>query len=70
MKTIKINGKKKTGLEHDLELEIFTKKFISGELGLNEYRKKVEDIQLDARLDLRRVASRLKPILVPIKSSD
>lgn len=65
--TINTNTSNNT-YNQDLELEILTKKFISGEIKLDEYRKKVNNIELDARLDLRRVASKLKPILSPIRS--
>lgn len=64
MVTISLSDTNKTSFEQDLELEILTRRFISGEIKLDVYRKKVKDIELDTRLDLRRVASKLKPILV------
>ena len=66
METTTSTNIKKTNYDQDLELEILTKKFISGEIKLDIYRKKVKDIELDTRLDLRRVASKLKPIFVSV----
>ena len=65
METTTSTNINKTAYDRDLELEILTKRFISGEIKLDVYRKKVKDIELDTRLDLRRVASKLKPIFVP-----
>lgn len=42
----------------ELELEILTQKYLRGEIGLRGYQKKIQ--RLERRMDLRRVASRLR----------
>jgi predicted nucleic acid-binding Zn-ribbon protein len=65
MNILKNNPKQKTAVEQELDLELLTKKYILGEINLEEYKKEVS--RLETRLDLRRVASKLKPILIPLE---
>lgn len=51
---------------NDFQLEVLTRNFIIGKLPLEEYRRKVKALELDTRLDLRNVTSKLKPILIPV----
>jgi hypothetical protein len=46
--------------ERELELEQLTVQYMRGEIKLNEYQKKLHDYKI--RLDLRKAASRLKPL--------
>ena len=58
------NPKQKTAVEQEFDLELLTKRYIIGEIKLEEYKWEVS--RLETRLDLRRVASKLRPILVPV----
>jgi predicted nucleic acid-binding Zn-ribbon protein len=67
MDTTNTNKTRNTVSDQEFELESLTKQYISGEIELEEYQKKVS--RLKTRLDLRRVASKLRPILTPSNSS-
>jgi hypothetical protein len=56
----------KTASDNELELEYATKKYILGEIDLEEYRREVAG--LETRLDLRKVVTKLRPILVTFRS--
>ncbi|MDP1614308.1 MAG: hypothetical protein Q8L68_00775 [Methylococcales bacterium] len=44
----------------ELELETLTKKYLLGQITIKEYKEKMSNLK--ARLDLRKAASRLKPL--------
>lgn len=48
-----------------LALEELTKMYLKGDVGLKDYQKRIN--MLERRLDLRRVASKLKPIAVVVE---
>ncbi len=62
----RVSKTRKTASDDEMELESVTKRYIMGEIDLDEYKK--ASSRVETRLDLRRVVSKLKPILAPIHS--